>query len=349
MSVAENPDKGASEERTLAVERRARAAAELHADRMQRLARVATALSFAATVKQVAEVIVKEAKAAIGADFGGVWMLDEGGTSLRLLTSAPELPPGSAETYASYPLTTDNPLCTAVRQGEPLWIESWDDYTQRFPASEARVHDINHPRPVAFGCLPLRFELETLGGLAFSFFRPQHFDERDRAFVELLAHHCAQGLERARLYERALEAIRVRDDFLSIAGHELRTPLGTLVLQVDYMLAASRGGARGGRAHPADVADGAPPDQASRRAAGRVSHPRRPLSVSSESRPSCPRWCATSPPAPRRGRSPPARAALRDRGAHRRALGSLSPRAGDHQPGGERLQVRRRARRSRSR
>jgi signal transduction histidine kinase len=43
-------------------------------------------------------------------------------------------------------------------------------------------------------------------------------------------------MERARLYERAVEAVRMRDDFLSVAGHELRTPLGTLLLQVQMLI-----------------------------------------------------------------------------------------------------------------
>jgi signal transduction histidine kinase len=232
------PDVASSEERALDAERRARAAAERHADRMQRLARVAAALSRAATAKDVAEVIVQEAKETIGADSGGVWLLDDEGT-LRLLALVPAaLPGGLRERFLTFPVDCENPLCLAVRLGEPVWIESWGDYAQRFPESEARVRAAPDPKPTAFGCLPLRFEHETLGGIAFSFFRPHQFDAEDRAFISLLAQHCTQGMERARLYERALEAIRARDDFLSVAGHELRTPLGALVLQTEYMLGA---------------------------------------------------------------------------------------------------------------
>src|SRR5690606_26496404 len=43
-----------------------------------------------------------------------------------------------------------------------------------------------------------------------------------------------------RLYRDAREAIRVRDDFLSIASHELRTPLTPLQLQLQALTRAIR-------------------------------------------------------------------------------------------------------------
>jgi signal transduction histidine kinase len=236
MTLADR-QQASSEERALEAERRARAAAERHADRMQRLARVATALSRAVTAKDVAEVIVQEAKEAIGADSGGVWLLED--DTLHLLALLPTPPGGLRDRFMTFPIGSENPLSVAVRLREPVWIESWADFAQRFPESEARMRGAPEPKPTSFGCLPLRFEHEALGGISFSFFRPHVFDADDRAFISLLAQHCSQGMDRARLYERALEAIRARDDFLSVAGHELRTPLGALVLQTEYMLGAS--------------------------------------------------------------------------------------------------------------
>src|SRR4030095_16510115 len=42
--------------------------------------------------------------------------------------------------------------------------------------------------------------------------------------------------EMARLYEQAQQAVRARDDFLSIASHELRTPLTSLQLVTQSLL-----------------------------------------------------------------------------------------------------------------
>ncbi|MBZ5709934.1 hybrid sensor histidine kinase/response regulator [Nannocystis pusilla] len=42
--------------------------------------------------------------------------------------------------------------------------------------------------------------------------------------------------ERQHLYDQAVSAVRLRDDFLSIASHELRTPLGALRLHIESLM-----------------------------------------------------------------------------------------------------------------
>jgi predicted ATPase/signal transduction histidine kinase len=61
----------------------------------------------------------------------------------------------------------------------------------------------------------------------------RRYDERDLALGEELARRAAMALDNARLYREAREAIRVRDDFLSIASHELNTPIAALQLSVE--------------------------------------------------------------------------------------------------------------------
>ena len=49
-------------------------------------------------------------------------------------------------------------------------------------------------------------------------------------------------LERELLYREAVDAIRARDEFLSVASHELRTPLSALQLQIQALLQPPRRG-----------------------------------------------------------------------------------------------------------
>jgi signal transduction histidine kinase len=58
----------------------------------------------------------------------------------------------------------------------------------------------------------------------------RRYAEGDVALAEEVAARAALAVDNARLYDQAQRAIRLRDDFLSIASHELRTPLGTLQL-----------------------------------------------------------------------------------------------------------------------
>lgn len=57
----------------------------------------------------------------------------------------------------------------------------------------------------------------------------------DLHLLEELAQRVASAMDNARLYQASEAAVRLRDDFLSVAGHELRTPLTALSLQLYNM------------------------------------------------------------------------------------------------------------------
>jgi PAS domain S-box-containing protein len=59
----------------------------------------------------------------------------------------------------------------------------------------------------------------------------RRFGPADMALAEELGRRAGMAIDNSRLYRDAQEAVRVRDDFLSIAGHELKTPLAALQLQ----------------------------------------------------------------------------------------------------------------------
>ncbi|HEY3063360.1 MAG TPA: PAS domain-containing sensor histidine kinase, partial [Chloroflexota bacterium] len=58
------------------------------------------------------------------------------------------------------------------------------------------------------------------------------------ALAEDLARRCALALDNARLYRTAQQAISARDQFLSIASHELRAPLARLKSHAEVLLMA---------------------------------------------------------------------------------------------------------------
>ena len=70
----------------------------------------------------------------------------------------------------------------------------------------------------------------------------RRYDGADLALLELVGRRAALAIENARLYREARGAIAVRDEFLAIAGHELKTPLAALQLQLQGLLRLAQRG-----------------------------------------------------------------------------------------------------------
>jgi signal transduction histidine kinase len=81
--------------------------------------------------------------------------------------------------------------------------------------------------------VPLVARGRTLGVVSFcSVESGARFDAAHQATAEDLAHRAAIALDNARLYHQLQEAVRQRDEFLSVASHELKTPLTPLSLKL---------------------------------------------------------------------------------------------------------------------
>jgi PAS domain S-box-containing protein len=182
--------------RLYAAELAARAAAERAADRMAHLQAATAALSMALTRDQVAEVILDQGVAALGAQAGAVALLTEDGLDLELV-HASGLSPHVRERGQRLPLAEAIPMTEAVRTGAPVWVEE-RDVPVRFPSLAAvQIGE-------AFGtvaALPLLAGGRPIGGLAFRFPVDRIVDDDDRSFALTLTEECSEAIERARLYE----------------------------------------------------------------------------------------------------------------------------------------------------
>lgn len=90
---------------------------------------------------------------------------------------------------------------------------------------------------------PVTTRQTRLGTLALLATRASNrrYDMVDLAMAAELGRRAGTAVENATLYRRAEQAVRMRDEFLSIASHELRTPLSALLIQLGTMERAIAG------------------------------------------------------------------------------------------------------------
>jgi len=160
------------------------------------------------SAQDVAAAFLRHARESLGAVDTAIYL--NSGSSLRRAVAfgVPErwpevLPRGDGS----------HPLCGAGVE----WIEGAPALVARFPSQA----DLPW-RPTGAWCfVPLGQE----GAACLGFDRPAGVTEQDRRLGALLSDLCVDALERARL-------LALRDEFLQVASHELKTPLTALAVQV---------------------------------------------------------------------------------------------------------------------
>jgi PAS domain S-box-containing protein len=88
--------------------------------------------------------------------------------------------------------------------------------------------------------VPLVTGGRPLGVMSFVAATPgRDYGPKGLTLAEELARRCALAIENARLYREAQSAIGLRDDFFSVASHELKTPVAALLAYTQLMLRRS--------------------------------------------------------------------------------------------------------------
>ncbi len=218
-------------ERLLASERRARAAAEQAQDRMAFLteasAILASSLDLETTLAQVARLAVPRV-----ADWCSIELREEG-NNLKLVEVAhvdPEKVRWARELRERYPPDPNSQIGVqnVIRTGKSEFYPDVPDSV--LTASATSEEQLEIMRQVGFTSVmivPLiAREPQAVGAITFvSAESGRHFTPADLALAEELARHAAFAIENSRLYQKSQEAVRARDMFLSVASHELKTPL----------------------------------------------------------------------------------------------------------------------------
>jgi len=143
----------------------------------------------------------------------------------------------SAQRRPIDPASADG-VAAVLRSGKTEWERS---DAGPLPAERAGLEDhLADPiaaKALSYIAVPLCARGQVLGALTVvtTADSGRRYDALDVRTAEELGDRMAAALDNAALYRREQEAVRARDDFLSIASHELRTPLTPLRLQTQIL------------------------------------------------------------------------------------------------------------------
>jgi signal transduction histidine kinase/FixJ family two-component response regulator len=190
------------------------------------------------------------------ADYCSLDMVEDDG-SLRYVTTT-HMDPAKTDLVAEFRRQfppVDNPaypVRDVLRSGQPLlYADIIGDMTA------AGRHNIQLHRllqaldPRSCMVVPLAARDRTLGLLTFVGTTARApYSADDLTLAEDIARRAALAVDNARLYQEAQKALRVRDHFLSIASHELKTPMTSVLASAQVL---QRRAALEGRTDPRDA------------------------------------------------------------------------------------------------
>lgn len=230
----------------LAKERTARAAAE---DAEQRSAFLAEAGEILSASLDYAETLARFGRLAVRSlcDWCVIDLVEGG--EIRRISGAhkdPAKEPLLEELQRRYPPRWDSPhvATTVLRTGEPLLFpELSDEGLRRLCVDDEHLRIIRELGLRSSIIVPIVARGQTLGALSVASAAPERrYGDADLELVQEVARRGAIAIDNARLYRASQEAVRARDEFFTVASHELHTPVTSLLLAVQSMRRAALSG-----------------------------------------------------------------------------------------------------------
>jgi PAS domain S-box-containing protein len=221
-----------------AKEHEARRAAELAGRQSELLAEVSRALTSSLDAEKALSGVARLFVAEI-ADLCAIYLVENSGELRRVALAENQLAPGIGELLTHFPAEDrlDAAELDLLRRDRSMLRSEVADGETIDGVVFSRWLTKQGVRIRSYVSTPLIARGKLLGMLAlFSASEDRRLGEAECALAEKAAVHMALGLDNARLYRRAQDAVRARDEFLCIAAHELKSPVTSLQLGVQNAL-----------------------------------------------------------------------------------------------------------------
>ncbi|MBZ5708121.1 ATP-binding protein [Nannocystis pusilla] len=219
------------------IEAQARTWAEENERRATFLARASTAVAQALDLDEAYAAAVQRAIPTLG-ELATLIRLE--GEQARCVATAhvrPERRRQVEEMCAQYchGITSSGIGFRALRERQSLLVPCVDADTLRRLGLPRRHIDAYLQLGVRSTMSVLLFARDVVTGVMTFASDNRHYDRDDLRFAEAYAQQLGVVLENTHLLAQTREALRTRDDFLVLAGHELRTPIAALKFAVDLL------------------------------------------------------------------------------------------------------------------